>query len=164
VGQKLKSEPIIAHAHNHYKSLFFTLTVPHSGNKASLEIGKSRHPGHRFQGSDVRFNLFAVFIVQTQEFDAETHAFLDIADTGNRDDTVSIAWQLEAHDHSSSCANWLVSRYEQTTGANVGHVFSDARRTAAAVGKLKFNLRVDGGTLKTSSFQLSRTSHLTPSA
>lgn len=39
VGQKLESEPIIAHAQNHYKSLFFALTVPRSGNKASIEIG-----------------------------------------------------------------------------------------------------------------------------
>jgi hypothetical protein len=57
-----------------------------------------------------------------------------------------------------------VSVYEQSAGADVGHVSSDARGTAAAVGQLKFNLRLNGSTLKPSSFELRGTSHMAPSA
>jgi hypothetical protein len=70
--------------------------------------------------------------------------------------------QLEAHYHSRTWADRLLSADEQPSGADVGHVFSDARRTAAAVCEFKFNLGANGGTLETSSFKLSGTSHLTP--
>jgi hypothetical protein len=70
-----------------------------------------------------------------------------------------VVGQLESDDHSRPSPDRLFGVYEETSGAYVGHMLSDPRRTAAAVGELEFHLGAYGGTLETSSFKLRGTSH-----
>src|SRR5882724_2842574 len=123
----------------------------------------SRNTRHRLQDRDVRLNLFAVLIVEAEELDSQPQAFSDVGHSGHGYHSMLIVWQLEAHHHSRSSTYWLLGADEQTAGADIGHVFSNSRRTATAVCELKFNLGANGGTLETSSFKLSGTSHVSPS-
>jgi hypothetical protein len=75
-----------------------------------------------------------------------------------------VVWELEAHYHSRPRSYWFLGADEQSAGADVGHVSSNSRRTAAAVCEFKFDLSANRGTFETSPFQLSRTSHIAPSA
>src|SRR6185369_4036588 len=71
--------------------------------------------------------------------------------------------KLKAHNHSCSRTYRLLSCDKQTTAAHVRHVPPDAGGTTAAVCEFEFDLGSNRGTLKTSPFQLSRTSHIAPS-
>ncbi len=78
-GRSLKARRLLHTPKTITRVYFFALTVAHSGNKASVEISKSRHAGHGLQGSDVRLDLLAVFIVQADELHTQTDALLDVA-------------------------------------------------------------------------------------
>jgi hypothetical protein len=99
----------------------------------------------------VSLNLFAIFVVQTEKLDPESQTLPDIADPRYGDHAVLVG-QLEAHNHSRAGAYRFFGADKQAADADVSHVLPDARRTAATVGKLEFDLGAYGGTLEPSSF------------
>jgi hypothetical protein len=123
------------------------------GNESpGLDSTDSRHLT-RLQQRYVRLNFFAVFVVEAEKLDPESQTLPDIGDPGDGDHAVLIG-QLEAHDHSCAGAYRFFSFDKQAADADVTHVFPDARRTAATVGKLEFDLGAYGGTLEPSSLKL----------
>src|SRR5262245_31529590 len=88
--------------------------------RARLRLGW-RFLGGCLQRSDVGFDLFAILVVQAQEFDAQTVAFANITNARYRDHSMPVG-ELESDDHSSAGANRFFGGYVHSAGADVRHI------------------------------------------
>jgi hypothetical protein len=93
--------------------------------------------------------LVAIFFVQIQELNPQAAPFAGIAYARHSDDPVFV-WKLEPDDHPRTRAYRLFGIYEETAGADIGHVSPHASWTAAGVRKFVLDLSRNRGTLEPS--------------